>query len=479
MACEENQDCVPCSQTCPEGTVCPDIDYHDVQCATTYPFKCSIWTGEAVDCLNIESGDSGDVVISKLMSAICDQVLNTPDNLFRISATDTTSGYFQSKILAGTGILLTKSNASANEQITIALDTSVTTVPLVINSSNNTINAVLSGTQNHTANLTVKLSATANNILSVQGDGLYATSDHKVKITTNDTTPNFLLSKISAGTNISVALLNSGGNESIQISCTSGGILSVATTDTSTVDFSGNGTSGNPLQAAVILSGAADNGIVLSSGLYFDKKQFIYNQIASAQASSNAWISGRMIVGNPLGGDTGENLIVQSKLKIVGVSNTNLSIYGVGSDTFGAGSYILLSGGASNAGFQVSAGGHLDVFTYSGSYAKNTRFLSAGGVEVGGNVSANAFFETSDKRLKEELLNNPIFKEIGGIQSKLYRKAGRMELGYYAQDVVDILPSAVTTNELGYLSLSYTQIFVAKIALLEQEIAELKKKLSE
>jgi len=45
--------------------------------------------------------------------------------------------------------------------------------------------------------------------------GFDAASDEKIKISAQDTTPNFLQSKIVAGTNITITLNNAGGNESI------------------------------------------------------------------------------------------------------------------------------------------------------------------------------------------------------------------------------------------------------------------------
>ena len=45
--------------------------------------------------------------------------------------------------------------------------------------------------------------------------GFDAASDEKIKITAQDTTPNFLQAKIVAGTNITITLNNAGGNESI------------------------------------------------------------------------------------------------------------------------------------------------------------------------------------------------------------------------------------------------------------------------
>jgi len=49
---------------------------------------------------------------------------------------------------------------------------------------------------------------------------IQADTDVKVSVSSNDTTPNFLLSKLTAGTNISLAETNNGGNETITITNT-------------------------------------------------------------------------------------------------------------------------------------------------------------------------------------------------------------------------------------------------------------------
>ena len=49
---------------------------------------------------------------------------------------------------------------------------------------------------------------------------IQADTDVKVSVSSNDTTPNFLLSKLTAGTNISLAETNDGGNETITITNT-------------------------------------------------------------------------------------------------------------------------------------------------------------------------------------------------------------------------------------------------------------------
>lgn len=287
MACEENNDCIPCSSTpCPDE-VCPDVNYQDIQCATTFPLKCAIWTGEPIECLNIESGDSGDVVISKIMSAICDSVINSPDNLFRISAGDTTSGYFQSKVLAGTGIILTKNNTGGNETITISVNGALNNTPLIVNSADGSIAATLTGTANHTADLGVVVSPDAGNALSKRPNGLFAVDASKLKISSTDTTADYLGLKIIAGGNISIVKLNAGGNEVLQISTSTIGLTAVTTVDTDTIDFSGTGTPSNPLSAAVRISTNPLNRLVYDgTGLLLLNPDTFTVKVSNLDASS-------------------------------------------------------------------------------------------------------------------------------------------------------------------------------------------------
>jgi hypothetical protein len=63
--------------------------------------------------------------------------------------------------------------------------------------------------------------------------------------------------------------------------------------------------------------------------------------------------------------------------------------------------------------------------------------------------------------------------------AKLYTKNGKEELGYFAQDVQGILPSAVTKGTNGLLNLSYREILVAKVQRTETEIDKLKSRVLE
>jgi hypothetical protein len=91
-------------------------------------------------------------------------------------------------------------------------------------------------------------------------------------------------------------------------------------------------------------------------------------------------------------------------------------------------------------------------------------------------VTAASFFESSDSRLKTLIQDNYQTKGIASITPKLYTKNGKVELGYYAQDLVGILDSAVSKGSDDMLSLSYREVHTAKIYALEQRIKELENK---
>ena len=105
-----------------------------------------------------------------------------------------------------------------------------------------------------------------------------------------------------------------------------------------------------------------------------------------------------------------------------------------------------------------------------------TSITSAGAASFSSSVTATSFFESSDSRLKTLIEDNYQTKGIGAITPKLYTKNGRTELGYYAQDFVGVLDSAVSKGEDEMLSLSYREVLVAKIYAMEERIKELEAK---
>jgi hypothetical protein len=92
-------------------------------------------------------------------------------------------------------------------------------------------------------------------------------------------------------------------------------------------------------------------------------------------------------------------------------------------------------------------------------------------------VTATSFFESSDATIKTLVEDAYQAKGIDSVVAKLYIKNGKQELGYYAQDLEAVLPSAVSKGSNGLLNLSYREVHTAKIAYLEQRIKQLENEL--
>jgi hypothetical protein len=118
------------------------------------------------------------------------------------------------------------------------------------------------------------------------------------------------------------------------------------------------------------------------------------------------------------------------------------------------------------------------VSTLYWSFLTSGGFLDRMSLTNSGVLTAASFFESSDSRFKKLIQDNYQTKGIASITPKLYTKNGKVELGYYAQDLVGILDSAVSKGSDDMLSLSYREVLVAKVYALEQEIKELKGKMN-
>ena len=118
-----------------------------------------------------------------------------------------------------------------------------------------------------------------------------------------------------------------------------------------------------------------------------------------------------------------------------------------------------------------------DNSTYLTTSAASSTYLPLTGGTLSGNLTATGFFESSDKRLKTQLEANYAPQNVGDIQAYLYVKNGKEEVGYYAQEVSEIIPSAVSEGEDGFLNVAYNQVMVAKIQYLENKLKQLEHEL--
>lgn len=161
--------------------------------------------------------------------------------------------------------------------------------------------------------------------------------------------------------------------------------------------------------------------------------------------------------------------------------------WSVGTVTSVSASSPLSSSGGTNPTITISAAGtsssgfltSIDWNTFNNkvSTAQLANYLPLTGGTLSGSLTATAFFESSDKRLKKQLEANFSPNNVQDIQTYLYEKDGKIEAGYYAQDVQEIMPYAVAEGQDGFLAVAYNQVLVAKVQYLENELKALKNEL--
>ena len=121
----------------------------------------------------------------------------------------------------------------------------------------------------------------------------------------------------------------------------------------------------------------------------------------------------------------------------------------------------------------ITSGGNVLINTTSDN---GNRLRVNGTIFSDSSITATSFFESSDATLKTLIADNYQAKGIDSVVAKLYIKNGKEELGYFAQDLQTVLPSAVSKGSDGLLNLSYREVHTAKIAYLEEEIRQIKKR---
>jgi len=157
------------------------------------------------------------------------------------------------------------------------------------------------------------------------------------------------------------------------------------------------------------------------------------------------------------------------------IGRTNQTVeqrWTVGQGVAGIGdSFGFYTGGSSRVNLQTN--GNLLIGTVSDN---GNKLRVNGTIFSDSSITATSFFESSDATLKTLIQDNYQAKGIDSVVAKLYIKNGKEELGYFAQDLQDVLPSAVSKGSDGLLNLSYREVHTAKIAYLEERIKQLEKK---
>lgn len=174
----------------------------------------------------------------------------------------------------------------------------------------------------------------------------------------------------------------------------------------------------------------------------------------------------------------------------IGGRNDNMEMYAGGAERAritSTGSLLIGTMTDIGSGYKLQVAGSISMsyasfFNFRGSSGAGDVLVDnsgstlriTGNVSVAGSVTATGgFFDTSDSRLKIVIKDYNKAKGIEKVKARLYIKNNKKELGYFAQEIEEILPSAVGKDTDGYLTLSYSQVHTAKIAYLEDKVAQL------
>ena len=100
----------------------------------------------------------------------------------------------------------------------------------------------------------------------------------------------------------------------------------------------------------------------------------------------------------------------------------------------------------------------------SGTKTNQLTILDSGAATFANSVTATAFFTSSDKRKKD------IISQDGDLATYQFKGDDQIHYGYIAQDMEDLYPNQVSTDNDGMMSLNYIEILVKKVHDLETKL---------
>ena len=263
-----------------------------------------------------------------------------------------------------------------------------------------------------------------------------------------------------------------GSTRILKISSTGNGDVNLDHTDGSTVSdiglfsFSRNGDHLAHMKAT-------HDGNTTSAFLSFHTQN-------SGGSFSNASSNERMRITST--GNVGIGLIPTEKFHISGEVHPSIKVQS-SSDanynfeqkvTFGDEAYSLIVGGykvMTTEGFNTPE----ETYIYANN-AKALSFLSTGAATFSNTVTGTNFILSSDSRLKEnveEVDNKSINVDWKTFEMKSNK--GQKRYGVIAQELEEVHPEFVRTDDEGMKSVAYVDLLIAKIAELEDRLAKLEK----
>lgn len=329
--------CNSCHSTCQPCTCVP---YVDTGCLDTYNTDCVKYTGDDISCLQIVSGDTLTDIIGHLEDVVC-ALSPTTWSAYDYGCLSTLNITTQQEFAEGIAATICdmQTDITTNTTNITTLTTSLNTVKTVTTldcfetisglpgptatstsmfaaiqqilcdheseitalqalggvaltaTDSATIDFTTSGTGGHTLTGSVKISATANNSVTAESDGIYV---EEVPIVVQDTTT---IDFTASGTlnhtiTADVKISNDPNNRLIDdgtglfVAGASFSETSLTANDSNSIDFTTSGISNHTVTASVKLDPAVDNIITITSdGLYANATSFAIssNSIGNTQ----------------------------------------------------------------------------------------------------------------------------------------------------------------------------------------------------
>ncbi len=152
-------------------------------------------------------------------------------------------------------------------------------------------------------------------------------------------------------------------------------------------------------------------------------------------------------------------------------NNTKMSITSTGDVGIG----IPAPGAKLHVNGNIRSQGMLTVQSGGSSITGNATF--ANNVSVTGSTTAQTYFHTSDRRLKDDIQQlddvEDFIMHLKPVRFK-WKNNQQPSMGFVAQDVEVILPQAVTENSRGYKAVDYDIFIAPMISLLQSQQEQLR-----
>ena len=307
----------------------------------------------------------------------------------------------------------------------------------------------------------------------------------------------------SAGTELFYLGLLNTSNYNVALMNEQAGSLSFGTTNGTryTIDSSGNNTwTGSGTFGGSLTAGAISSSVSSGNNINLDKSggaaiNFTRSGVQHFLMEDDANGIGFYYGSSPtLGTTIGQNITTGGSVTGAAASFTT----GAFSVSGGTNQITLQTSGTDRAYIQANTANLI-----INSITSNPLLLQTNGTTAltinssqnatfSGTVTATAGYNSSDKLLKNEVIRDlsdwRISNKIStvGYTWKDPKKGLGLRFGYYAQDLLPLIPEAVTKGDDGYYAVDYTMVHTVildehtiRIKQLEQEVASLKRRLGE